>query len=88
MQGRKTHEQQRRMAQGTADVPDARRIEQELAAAARSAPQPPADRDARQSEFPLSRGGLARESRDHNTHNHPGQGGDRRQQHSPAGEKH
>jgi hypothetical protein len=88
MQGRKTHEQQTRMVQKMPDVPDARRIAQELSNASRSAPRPPVDAGARQSEFPLSRGGMSQESRDHNKHNHSGQAGHRRQVHGPAEEKH
>ena len=46
------------------------------------------DRDARQSEMPVSRQGMNQESRDHNKHNNPGQSGHKPQKHSPAEEKH
>ncbi|WP_245309412.1 hypothetical protein [Bradyrhizobium retamae] len=73
LQGKKTHEQQMRILERKPDVPDARQME-EIAQT-----QPPggaktAKRDARQSEFPVSRGGLNQESQ-HNKHNRPGQSG-------------
>jgi hypothetical protein len=49
---------------------------------------PPTDPEARQSEFPVSRGGLNQESRDHNKNNNPGQSGHKPQRHGPAEEKH
>ncbi len=47
----------------------------------------PRDQDARQSELPVSRGGMHQESRDHNKHNNAGQSGHKPQTHSPAEEK-
>ena len=81
MQGKKTHEQQLRILEHKDDVPDPRR------------PQAPSerahipDRDKRESEFPVSRGGVNQES-DHNKHNDAGQHGHKPQQHTPAEEKH
>ena len=87
MQGKKTHEQQRRILERKSDVPDARRTAEE--AANRAGQDTTAHRaraGARQSEFPVSRGGLNQES-DHNKHNHPGQGGHAPQQPGPAEQK-
>jgi len=80
MQGKKTHEQQLRILENKDDVPDARRR------------QPPTEeahvpeRDKRESEFAVSRGGVNQES-DHNKHNDSGQHGHKPQQHTPAEEK-
>ncbi|WP_314945784.1 hypothetical protein [Bradyrhizobium cosmicum] len=86
MQGRKTHEQQKRILERKPDVPDARELEQaaghELDTSARRA-RP----EARQSEFPVSRGGLNQES-DHNKHNNPGQSGHKPPKPTPAEQKH
>jgi hypothetical protein len=49
---------------------------------------PPHTPEARQSELPVSRGGMNQESRQHNKHNHPTQGGHGPQKHSPAEEGH
>jgi hypothetical protein len=81
MQGKKTHEQQLCILENKDDVPDARRrgnptIER---------PHIPA-RDERESEFPVSRGGVNQES-GHNKHNDTGQSGHRPQQHISAEEK-
>lgn len=81
MQARKTHEQQLRMLERKPDVPDGRRME---AGAATHTLR----REGRQSAFPVSRGGLNQESRDHNKHNHRGQSGHKPQRHRPAEEKH
>jgi hypothetical protein len=81
MQDKKTHEQQLRILENKEDMPDARRR------------KPPAeqahiaDRNTRESEFAISRGGVNQES-DHNKHNDEGQHGHKPQQHSPAEEKH
>lgn len=48
---------------------------------------PPSRPEARRSEYPVSRGGLHQESRDHNKHNRAGQTGHKPQQHGPAEEK-
>ncbi len=83
MAGKKTHEQQLRTFERKSDVPGHR---QERVAEQNDAAQLP-DREARQSEFPVSRGGLNQES-DHHKHNNPGQAGHKPQRHSPAEEKH
>ena len=87
MQGRKTHEQQLRILERKPEVPDARRSESTMKRAGRNAAHQ-VRRPARASEFPVSRGGVNQESRDHNKHNHPGQKGHRPQRHGPAEEKH
>src|SRR4051794_13600012 len=71
-QGRKTHEQQLRMLQRMPDFPDERQLDNELArtGSARSLKH----QEARQSEYPVSRGGLNQESQ-HNKHNHREQAG-------------
>ena len=74
LQGRKTHEQQLRILERKPDVPDARQIEQEIARIQHDGGAKTAKRGGRQSEFPVSRGGLNQESQ-HNKHNHPGQSG-------------
>jgi hypothetical protein len=71
-QGRKTHEQQLRMLERKPDVPDPRQVEQEISDAGANAARLPRHSEARQSEFPVSRGGLNQESH-HNKHNNPGQ---------------
>lgn len=86
MQGRKTHEQLVRILERKPDVPDARELDQASgrnveATAVRARPQ------ARQSEFPVSRGGLNQES-DHNKHNDAGQSGHKPQKPTPAQQKH
>jgi hypothetical protein len=72
MQGSKTHEQQLRILDRKPDHP--------------GTPAPYANPDVRQSEFPISRGGMNQES-DHNKHNDPGQPGHKPQVHTPAEEK-
>lgn len=75
LQGKKTHEQQLRMLERKPDFPDARRIEEEAGNIPRDAPpRAPKHIEARQSEFPVSRGGLNQES-SHNKHNRGGQAG-------------
>ncbi|MEK9284141.1 MULTISPECIES: hypothetical protein [unclassified Bradyrhizobium] len=74
MQGRKTHEQQVRILQREPDVPDTRQLEQASGHNPQDAAVHRAKPEARQSEFPVSRGGLNQES-DHNKHNNPGQSG-------------
>jgi hypothetical protein len=71
MRGRKTHEQQIRMLERKPDVPDARQIERQIA---RIGGTKLPKHNVRQSEFPVSRGGLNQESQ-HNKHNDPGQSG-------------
>jgi hypothetical protein len=74
LQGKKTHEQQLRILERKPDVPDARRIEEDVARIQREGGAKIAKRDGRQSEFAVSRGGLNQESQ-HNKHNNPGQSG-------------
>ena len=83
MQGKKTHEQQLRILENKDDVP---KPGEPQAAAAGDFRQ--AEREERDSEFPVSRGGMNQESRDHNKHNNSGQSGHGPQKHSPAEEKH
>ncbi|MEH2513185.1 hypothetical protein V1291_004539 [Nitrobacteraceae bacterium AZCC 1564] len=69
IQGRKTREQQLRTLNREPDVPDARQVEQEMAGLRENpTTRLPKHREARQSEFPVSRGGLNQESK-HNKHN-------------------
>ena len=86
MQGKKTHEQQLRTLERKPDVPDARRTEAELETAGQDARARTADKGARDSAFPVSRGGVNQES-DHNKHNDPGQSGHKPQRPEPAQEK-
>ena len=87
-QGRKTHEQQIRTLERKPDMPDARQTAAEKKSIAEDAHAHPVKRRARQSEFPVSRGGLNQEDRNHNKHNDPGQSGHKPQRHGPAEEKH
>jgi hypothetical protein len=73
MQGPKTHEQQRRILERKPDL---------NSQPAPSTPRP--HRDARQSEFPVSRGGMNQESK-HNKHNEGEQPGHKPQQHTEKG---
>lgn len=86
LQGRKTHEQHLRTLERKPDVPDRRQEEASLSRPADGI-LPPLEREARQAEFPVSRGGLHQESRDHNKHNRSGQEGHRPQRHGPAEQK-
>ena len=70
LQGKKTRERQLRMLERKPDVPDARQVEQEIARLEENAATRPPNRSVRQSEFPVSRGGLNQESQ-HNKHNRP-----------------
>lgn len=74
LQGKKTHEQQLRILERKPDVPDARQIKEHIARTQHGGSAKIAKRGARQSEFPVSRGGLNQESQ-HNKHNDPGQSG-------------
>lgn len=86
MQGKKTHEQQVRILERKEDVPGARRTEETMNRTGRDDAVHRAKPGARQSEFPVSRGGLNQES-DHNKHNDPGQSGHKPQQPEPAQQK-
>jgi hypothetical protein len=70
LQGKKTHEQQLRILERKPDVPDARKVGQEIGGVARTGRVRSPKREVRQSEFTVSRGGLNQESH-HNKHNHP-----------------
>lgn len=61
LQGRKTHEQQLRMLERKPDVPDSRQVEQEIARIQQGGAVRHPRRDARQSEAPVSRGGVNKE---------------------------
>lgn len=74
MPGRKTHEQQQRMLERKPDVPDTRQLEQAQGRNPEDTRVHAPRREARQSEFPVSWGGLNQES-DHNKHNDAGQRG-------------
>ena len=87
MQGPKTHEQQRRILERKDDVPDERLVQGRSAGGPVDVAGRAPKREARQSEFPMSRGGLNQESRDHNKHNNPGQAGHKAQKHGTAEEK-
>jgi hypothetical protein len=87
MQAKKTHEQQLRILERKAELPDARRLDAELPHAADAAGRA-ARRPAREAEFPVSRRGMKQESRSHNKHNRAGQTGHKPQRHTPAEEKH
>jgi hypothetical protein len=67
-------------------VPDARRTEAELQEGSRGDKSRHATGEARNSEFPVSQGGMNQES-SHNKHNDPGQPGHKPQQHSKAEER-
>jgi hypothetical protein len=71
MQGKKTHEQQVRILERKPDVPDARQTKETLKRSGRDDAVHRGKLGARQSEWPVSRGGLNQES-DHNKHNDPG----------------
>ena len=73
LQGNKTHEQQLRTLERRADFPDPRRIEQEIERLPESHVARAVNPQARQSEFPVSRGGMNQESK-HNKHNRPSRG--------------
>jgi hypothetical protein len=83
MQGKKTHEQMVRNLERKPDVPDPRRTGQSLGGG-RAVPK--AKAGVRQSEWPVSRGGMNQES-DHNKHNDPGQSGHKPQRPEPAQQK-
>jgi len=82
----KTREQFKRTLERKPDMPK----EGDAATVGRPADttHPPHNLDARQSEMPVSRGGMHQESRQHNKHNQGGQAGHGPQKHSPAEEGH
>jgi hypothetical protein len=79
MQGKKTHEQQVRILERKPDVPDARQTEASMNPTGRDDRAHIARANVRQSEMPVSRGGLHQES-DHNKHNDPGKNHHKTQQ--------
>ena len=86
MAGNKTREQQLRTFENKDDMPDPRRMDDNLARAEAERVTPrPENPEARQSEFAVSRGGVNQESHHHKT-NDPGQSGHKPQKHSPAEE--
>jgi hypothetical protein len=85
MQGKKTHEQQVSILERKADVADVRQMENSMNRTGRDDAGHRVKPHARQSEWPVSRGGLNQES-DHNKHNDPGQAGHKPQQPGPAGQ--
>jgi hypothetical protein len=87
MQGNKTHEQQLRILERKDDVPDQRQLDQAIGHNPEDHTAHHPNRQARQSEFPVSRGGLNQES-DHNKHNDAGQSGHKPPKPTPAQEKH
>ena len=86
MQGKKTHEQQVRILERKPDVPDQRQAEASMHRNPQDDRAHVARPNVRQSELPVSRGGMNQES-DHNKHNDPGQLGHKPQHHMPAQEK-
>ena len=86
MQGKKTHEQQQRILQRKDDVAPPNRTDAERQADAIASSGKVARRGGRQSEFPVSSGGMNQES-DHNKHNHQTQAGHKPQAPEPAQEK-
>jgi len=86
MQGNKTHEQQLRILERKGDVPDARAMEATQHRNPEDQRAHLAKSGVRESEFPVSRGGMNQES-DHNKHNDPGQANHKPQQPGPAEQK-
>jgi hypothetical protein len=86
MQGKKTHEQQQRILERKGDVPSANRSDADRQAEAVAGSAKVARKGGRQSEFPISSGGMNQES-DHNKHNHQTQSGHKPQVPEPAQEK-
>ena len=86
MQGKKTHEQQVRILERKEDVPSPDPSGAEKQRQAIDGSGKVVRREGRQSEFPVSRGGLNQES-DHNKHNHRTQEGHGPQTPEPAQEK-
>ncbi|MDQ8729305.1 hypothetical protein [Bradyrhizobium sp. LHD-71] len=86
MQGNKTHEQHKRILERKADVPSPTRSDAEKQADAVAKSARALRRNARQSEFPISSGGMNQES-DHNKHNRRTQDGHKPQTPEPAQQK-
>lgn len=86
MQGKKTHEQQQRILERKPDVPSPDRSDAEKQADAIAGTAKVPRREGRQSEFPVSSGGMNQES-DHNKHNRQTQQGHKPQRPEPAQQK-
>jgi hypothetical protein len=86
MQGKKTHEQQKRILERKDDVPSPHRTDAQRQADAVGGFAKTARRGGRQSEFPVSSGGMNQES-DHNKHNRQTQQGHKPPIPEPAQEK-
>jgi hypothetical protein len=86
MQGKKTHEQQVRTLERKDDVPSPNRSGAQKQAKVEMGTAKVARREGRQSEFPISSGGMNQES-DHNKHNHQTQPGHAPQTPEQAQEK-
>jgi hypothetical protein len=86
MQGKKTHEQQKRMLERKDDLPSPHRSDSQKQAEAVGSAARTARRHGRQSEFAVSSGGMNQES-DHNKHNRQTQQGHKPQTPEPAQEK-
>ncbi|HEU0085172.1 MAG TPA: hypothetical protein VFQ87_20165 [Bradyrhizobium sp.] len=86
MQGNKTHEQQLRILERKPDVPDARQMDLAQHRNPGDDRTHVARNGMRQSEFPVSRGGMNQES-DHNKHNDRGQINHKLQQPGPDQQK-
>jgi hypothetical protein len=86
MQGKKTHEQQKRMLERKDDLPSPHRSDSQKQAEAADNAGRTVRRDARQSEFAVSSGGMNQES-DHNKHNRQTQQGHKPQTPERAQEK-
>ncbi|WP_102957886.1 hypothetical protein [Mangrovicella endophytica] len=74
MQAKKTHEQMLRTLERKDDLPDERRLDAEAHAIGQDDAVHHPKPGVRESEFPVSRGGMNQESR-HNKHNDGGSGG-------------
>ncbi|HVX75076.1 MAG TPA: hypothetical protein VHB49_03045 [Bradyrhizobium sp.] len=86
LQGKKTHEQQLRILERKPDMPDERRIDQNIGRLERDHFAGSPRQQARQSEFPVSRGGLNQESQ-HNKHNYQTQSGHKPQKSRVTGNR-
>jgi hypothetical protein len=86
MQGKKTHEQQKRILERKEDIPSPDRSDAQRQADAINEGSKVARRAGRQSEFAVSSGGMNQES-DHNKHNRQTQQGHKPQTPEPAQEK-
>jgi hypothetical protein len=86
MQGPKTHEQHKRILERKDDVPSSRRSDAARQADAIAGAAKVSRREGRQSEFPVSSGGMNQES-DHNKHNRQTQQHHKPQKPEPAQQK-